>query len=76
MLPVPMKGSYINFPGEAFCRAAHHHPAVTEWQQRGDTYQGLICHEKRYFGFHACVAEVLSLLDVERFDQRARGPLL
>ena len=39
-------------------------------------YQGLISHEKRYLGFHACVAKILPFFDVECFDQRTRTALL
>jgi hypothetical protein len=39
-------------------------------------YQGLICHEKRYFRFHARISEVAPLFDVESFDQRSGAALL
>ena len=39
-------------------------------------YQSLICHEKGHLSFHACVAEISPLLDVERFDQGTGAALL
>ena len=44
-------------------------------RKRISSHQGLICHQEGHLGFHARIAKVSPLFDVERFDQGARAAL-
>ena len=56
-------------------------PVMWRWygipwdRKRRSSHQGLICHQEGHLGFHARIAKVSPLFDVERLDQGARAAL-
>lgn len=79
MLPVPTKGSYISFPGEAFEQPSgmelhmKHHGRT---QKENLSHKTLISHEQGYLGLHASVSKVCALLDIVLCDEGSSRPIL